>query len=179
MRGVATLYTKLLWRRERVLARDATRKMQLKWAAIGALPTEALQREALIIDPFVPLHLRVARETPPLAGFHGAEERAREAAAAAVARAAAEAAAAAAATAALSRGDVDGAEAARRALGPAGGKAERGKGGRRAAAFGDDLDLFGAMNAEAGIAAPEEAPPAPKAAPAAGGKGGAGGKKGR
>ncbi len=50
--------------------RDLQRKIRLKWAAIHALPTVELRREALVIDPYVPLRTRVPTQTPPLKGFH-------------------------------------------------------------------------------------------------------------
>ena len=49
--------------------KDLTRKLQLKWAAIYALPTPELRAEALFVDPYVPLDLRLATDTPPLLGF--------------------------------------------------------------------------------------------------------------
>ena len=70
-RGAAlyNTYVKLLWKRQHVMSRDLQRKIKLKWAAIAALPTPELRREALVVDPFVPLRLRVQTITPPLKGF--------------------------------------------------------------------------------------------------------------
>jgi hypothetical protein len=65
---VAAVYTKMMWKRDKVLSKDLNRKLLLKWAAVWALPTDELRREALVVDPFVP-GLRVPRQTPPLAGF--------------------------------------------------------------------------------------------------------------
>lgn len=65
---VAAVYTKMMWKRDKVLSKDLNRKLLLKWAAVYALPTDELRREALVVDPFVP-GLRVPRQTPPLAGF--------------------------------------------------------------------------------------------------------------
>lgn len=89
--AIAKTYTRLMWRRAHVSGRDLNRKLRLKWAAIHALPTHERRVEALVVDPFVPFQLRVPTFTPPLAGFHGAEERERAAAAAAAAAAEAEA----------------------------------------------------------------------------------------
>jgi len=77
-RSMSSLYVKLMWRRNYVLSRDWNRKARLKWAALHALPTEALRRDALRVDPHVPLELYLPLETPPLAGFHGPEDAARE-----------------------------------------------------------------------------------------------------
>jgi hypothetical protein len=77
-KGMASLYVKLLWRRHHVLQRDWNRKARLKWAALHALPTEAHRRDALFVEPHVPLELYLPLETPPLAGFHGPEDAARE-----------------------------------------------------------------------------------------------------
>jgi hypothetical protein len=68
-RELAKLYTQGLWRRRRMQMKDLTRKLQLKWAAIYALPTPELRAEALFVDPYVPLDLRLATDTPPLLGF--------------------------------------------------------------------------------------------------------------
>lgn len=68
-RDLAKLYTQGLWRRRRMQMKDLTRKLQLKWAAIYALPTPELRAEALFVDPYVPLDLRLATDTPPLLGF--------------------------------------------------------------------------------------------------------------
>lgn len=130
MAGIATLYSKLRMRRSVVMGRDLNRKAKLKWAAIYALPTEQRRREALVVDPYVPLDLRVPRVTPPLAGFHGPEEIERERVAAEAARKAAEAAARLAAAEALKRGDVAGAQAASGA-GAAAAGGGLGKGTRR------------------------------------------------
>ena len=67
--AIYNTYVKLRWKRQRVMARDLQRKIKLKWAAIAALPTPELQREALEVNPMVPLRLRLATITPPLKGF--------------------------------------------------------------------------------------------------------------
>jgi hypothetical protein len=87
---IAKKYVKLMWKRTRVLHRDGNRKARLKWAALHALPTEELRRDALFVDPYVPLELYLPLDTPPLAGFHGPEDAARERARAEAARAAEE-----------------------------------------------------------------------------------------
>ena len=69
---LASNYTKLMWKREVVIKRDLNRKIMLKWAAIHALPTDELRREALVVDPFIPT-FKIPRVTPPLAGFQGPE----------------------------------------------------------------------------------------------------------
>jgi hypothetical protein len=71
-------YVQLMWRRERVRARDLHRKVQLKWAALHALPSEALRREALGVTGHVPMELCLPQHTPPSTGFHGPEEAAKE-----------------------------------------------------------------------------------------------------
>jgi hypothetical protein len=71
-------YVKLMWRRERVRSRDLDRKLQLKWAALHALPSEALRREALGVTGHVPMELCLPQHTPPSTGFHGPEEAAKE-----------------------------------------------------------------------------------------------------
>ena len=71
-------YVKLMWRRERVQARDLHRKVQLKWAALHALPTPELRAAALGVTTFVPAELRVPQHSPPSTGFHGPEEAAKE-----------------------------------------------------------------------------------------------------
>jgi hypothetical protein len=71
-------YVQLMWRRERVQGRDFHRKVQLKWAALHALPTAALRAEALGVTGHVPMELRIAQHTPPSTGFHGPEEAAKE-----------------------------------------------------------------------------------------------------
>lgn len=75
---LARTATKLMFKRHYVMNRDLTRKAKLKWAAISALPTEEMQRDALLIDPYIPFNVRVARITPPLSGFHTPEEKERE-----------------------------------------------------------------------------------------------------
>lgn len=75
---LSKLYVKLMWRRERVRSRDWHRKAQLKWAALHALPTPELRREALGVGAPVPLGLFLPQTTPPSTGFHGPEEAARE-----------------------------------------------------------------------------------------------------
>lgn len=80
-RKLAVLYTKLMWKREYILKKDLNRKMLLKWAALYALPTDELKREALVVDAWMPT-LKIPRMTPPLAGFQGPEARAEEEAAA-------------------------------------------------------------------------------------------------
>ncbi len=143
----AKLYTKLMWRRERVFKRDLSRKLALKWAALHALPTEDLRREALVIDPFVPAHIRHALQTPPLAGFHGAEDAEREAARVAQEAAAALARAASAAERAASESAASGATG-RRALAEVK-RAAPARGGRsRGGTRSDDID-FGALLAPA------------------------------
>jgi hypothetical protein len=67
--GLYNTYVKLLWKRQHVMSRDLQRKIKLKWAAIAALPTPELRVEALAVDPFVPLRLRLQTITPPLKGF--------------------------------------------------------------------------------------------------------------
>jgi hypothetical protein len=69
-RDLVNVYTKLMWKRHHVMNRDLQRKLRLKWAAIHALPTAELRRDALFVDPYVPLRIRVPTQTPPLAGFH-------------------------------------------------------------------------------------------------------------
>jgi hypothetical protein len=64
-------YTKLMWKRHHVRNRDLQRKLMLKWAAISALPSVEMKKEALVIDPFVPMWSRVPAATPPVKGFHG------------------------------------------------------------------------------------------------------------
>jgi len=71
---LAKAYTQGLWRRRRMLMKDLTRKLQLKWAAIYALPTAELREEALFVDPYVPLDLRLSTDTPPLLGFSDGQE---------------------------------------------------------------------------------------------------------
>ena len=71
MAASAILFTKLRWKREIVQGKDFSRKVKLKWAAIQTLPTEALRREALVTDPYVPFELHVPKLTPPLLGFKG------------------------------------------------------------------------------------------------------------
>lgn len=70
-RVIANLYVKMMWKRHHVRNRDLQRKIRLKWAAIHALPTVELRREALFVDPYVPLRTRIPTLTPPLKGFHG------------------------------------------------------------------------------------------------------------
>lgn len=78
---LAKTYTRLMWKRNRVTQKDFARKLKLKWAAIYALPTEELRKQALFFDPYVPLNYRMPTATPPLAGFSGApEETAKQAA---------------------------------------------------------------------------------------------------
>ena len=67
------MYVKLMFKRHHVQQRDLQRKLKLKWAAIYALPTPELRREALIINPFTPLWTRVPTETPPHKGFHAVQ----------------------------------------------------------------------------------------------------------
>ena len=146
--ALAASFTRLKWRRERVLHRDLSRKARLKWAALHALPTEALRREALRIDPHVPLELYVALDTPPLAGFHGPEDAARERARAEEARAATEAAARA-------RVITEGVQraSAPKAQGPAIGGDFGGREGLRK----QRLRTLGALDMMEGVARPEEA----------------------
>lgn len=94
-RALHSTYVKMMWKRHHVQGRDLQRKLKLKWAAIHALPTPELRREALVIDPFVPSWTRVPTHTPPLKGFHteqraigGDEEADEEAARQAAAKAA-------------------------------------------------------------------------------------------
>lgn len=81
-----------MWKRHHVYNRDLQRKLLLKWAAIYALPSVELRREALVIDPVVPLWTRVPTHTPPLKGFHteqraiGGDEEDEDAATAAAAK---------------------------------------------------------------------------------------------
>lgn len=82
---VSRRYVRLMWRRDRVQSRDLHRKVQLKWAALHALPTAELRRDALGVTGHVPLELRIAQLTPPSTGFHGPEEAAKERARQAVA----------------------------------------------------------------------------------------------
>ena len=77
-KAMSSLYVKLMWRRQHVLQRDWNRKARLKWAALHALPSEEHRRDALHVDPHVPLELYLPLQTPPLAGFHGPEDAARE-----------------------------------------------------------------------------------------------------
>jgi len=53
----------------RLQSRDLSVKLQLKWAAIAALPTAARKAEALVVDEEVPLRARLPTVTPPLKGF--------------------------------------------------------------------------------------------------------------
>lgn len=130
---LSLLATKLLWKRNRVQMRDLNRKTKLKWAAIGALPTEELRREALVIDPYIPFNVRIARVTPPLSGFHSPEEKERErlaaeAAAAHVAKQ--QAAAGGAGGAAGEAGATEGGVAVEQVEAAAGGAAAGAKGGK-------------------------------------------------
>jgi hypothetical protein len=54
--------------------RDLKRKLDLKWAAFHCLPTIERKKEALQINPFVPLYRKIATATPPIHGFHGKPE---------------------------------------------------------------------------------------------------------
>ena len=145
-----------MWRRDRVLKRDWTRKLAHKWAALYALPTDELRREALVVDPFVPFHLRHALITPPLAGFHGAEEAERETARAAQEAAAAAKRAASAAAAVAAAGAVVSASG-RRAL-VQGTVAALARGGRaRGGTRAEDIDFASLLGG------PPPPPPPPKA----------------
>lgn len=47
------------------------RKLDLKWAAFHCLPSVERKKEALQINPFVPLYRKVATAFPPIHGFGG------------------------------------------------------------------------------------------------------------
>ncbi len=91
-RKLAAAYSAGLWRRRRVATRDEAVKLQLKWAAVAALPTQAMRQYALMVEPFIPLDYRLPTETPPRLGYAGSAMEARAAAADAAAAAAAAAA---------------------------------------------------------------------------------------
>jgi hypothetical protein len=191
--SLAKTYTQLLWRRHRVQSKDLQRKIQLKWAAIYALPTEEAKKQALQVNPYVPLDYRFATDTPPLFGFPGgsAEASASSSSAAAAAGAGGGEGAAVSSPAATGAGapaaDRSGASktgASTDSAKPSGGfvkgtlRAKR----RSRAGEDDDMDEFGMSGAgvggggveDAGAAAPAApAAAAPAPAAAAGGKGGA------
>jgi len=186
-------YAQGLWRRHRAQMKDLQRKLALKWSAVHALPSRALQLEALFVDPYVPLDLRLATDTPPLLGFPGGQL-AEEGGAAAAAK---DAAGAAAASVSAARAAEAAAAAKRRAALGHGGGGGGGSGSssgaaaappsaaalkpRPAAAAKDDFGAESwddtALIAEAAAAAAKAAPPPKAAAPAAAGAAKKKGKK--
>ena len=73
-RELGVTYVKLKWKRRLARDRDLKRKLDLKWAAFHCLPTLERKKEALQINPFVPLYRKLPTATPPLYGFHGKPE---------------------------------------------------------------------------------------------------------
>lgn len=137
------------------LERDIKRKLDLKWAAFHCLPSLERKKEALQINPFVPLYRKVATALPPIHGFGGpaGADAGADALAAGAGSSASAASAAAAGSAAPAKAGA-GAGSAAPAAGASAGAAGKGKPGAAAA---------GGAGAPAGAAAGagKEAPKKP------------------
>jgi hypothetical protein len=68
---LSEVFSKLKMKRGVAMGKDLKRKLDLKWAAFHALPSEARKVEASFIQPRVPLQRRSPTATPPSYGFHG------------------------------------------------------------------------------------------------------------
>ena len=64
-------YTRNAWKRVNADTKDRLHRWRHKMAAVGALPTDALRTEALLVtDPTFPLHERRPTMFPPDQGWH-------------------------------------------------------------------------------------------------------------